>query len=225
MAEPTELLPQIITGILTGGAGAATSLLGVFKKTKERIADLEEALGKEEPVRTGLFLTIWAIDDTVKKIKREMDSWEEDNPPKWAERLVNKFARNSSHDLGAQADFEQTIQRSLRTFNERLSRAEDDLDAKMRRVEEDVKRDLAQVPTGKSISRDEYLADSRSRSAEILKLHEQLATVNGLLRGVMAALGIVDPKSMSRGSSGSDPEEAPRGPLKLPPKPPPRTGR
>ncbi len=214
MAEPNEIVPQIIAGILSGGAGAATSLLGVFKKTKARIAALEEAVGKEDPVRTGLFLTVWALDETVKKMKREMDSWEEE-PPKWAERLISRLARGSSHDLQAQADFETRIERKLREFNERLSRAEDDLDEKIRRIESDVERDLAQEPDGKLLMREEYLSDSRARAEEMLKLREQLATVNGLLRGVMTALGIIDPEK----GGGSPP------PPKPPPKLPPRPGR
>lgn len=217
MAEPNEIVPQIIAGILSGGAGAATSLLGVFKKTKARITALEEALGKEEPVRTGLFLTVWALEETVKRMRREMDSWEEDAPPKWAERLIAKITRSSSHDLQSQMDYEQRIERMLKTFNERLSRAEDDLDAKIRRIEEDVERDLASEPSGKLLTREEYLADSRARAEEMLKLREQLATVNGLLRGVMVALGIIDPES------GAPPP--PRNPPKLPPKLPPRPGR
>ncbi len=195
MGEPNnEILPQIIAGILTGGAGAATSLLGVFRKTKARLAELEEAVGKEEPVKTGLFLTISAIEDTVKKIKREMESWE-DSPPKWAERLLARVRTTSSNDLTAQVQFEDRIERSLRSFNERLSRAEDDFEGKMRRVEQDVERALAEEPSGKLLSREEYLRDSRGRAEEMLKIREQLATVNGLLRGVMTALGIIDPET------------------------------
>src|SRR5579862_3952934 len=96
-----DLLPQIIAGILTGGAGAATSFLGVFRKTKSRLAELEETVGKEDPVRTGFHLTIGALEEAVKKIRREMESWDDD-PPNWAQRLVARHDRNSSQDLTAQ---------------------------------------------------------------------------------------------------------------------------
>lgn len=215
MSEPNEIIPQVIAGILSGGAGAATSLLGVFRKTKERLKKLEEAVGKEEPTKTGLFETVGAIEETVKKIKRELESWEDD-PPKWAERLLGRVRQSSSSDLAGQAQFEERIERSLRSFNERLSRAEDDLDTKMRRVEENVARSISEEPSGKLLTREEYLRDSRMRAEEMLKLREQLATVNGLLRGVMSALGIIDPHT-----GGSDPHmQAVR-----PPKPPPRPGR
>jgi gas vesicle protein len=193
MALPNDLLPEIISGILTGAAGGATSLLGVFRKTKERVAALEEALGKETPVKTGLYLTLSAVEDTVKRMKREMDSWEDD-PPKWAERLMSRARTNSSQDLTVQAQYEERIERALRSFNERLSRAEDDLESKIRRVEAEVARELAEEPNGKLLTRDEYIKDSRDRAEEMLRIREQLATVNGLLRGVMSAMNIIDPQ-------------------------------
>jgi gas vesicle protein len=215
MGEPSELVPQIIAGILSGGAGAATSLLGVFRKTKERLKALEESVGKEEPIKTGLFLTVQALEDTVKKMKREMESWEDD-PPKWAERLLARGRAGSNHDLAAQVQFEERVDRTIRSYNERLARAENDLESRIRRIEEDVERDLASEPDGKLLTREEFLRDSRLRAEEMHKLREQLATVNGLLRGVMAALGIIDPEP------GSPP---PPRPPRLPPKPPTRQGR
>lgn len=193
MSEPSELVPQIIAGLLSGGAGAATSLLGVFRKTKQRLKEIEEALGQEEPVKTGLFLTVSAIDDTLKKLKREVESWEDD-PPKWAERLLSRAVRNSSTDLASHVQFEERIERSLRSYNERLSRFEDDISQKLRRIEEDM-ASLGDGPVGgPHLTREEYLRDSRGRAEEMVKLREQLATINGLLRGVMSALGIIDPE-------------------------------
>jgi gas vesicle protein len=212
MAEPSsDIATQIIAGILTGGAGAATSLLGVFRKTKERLKKLEEAVGSEDPVKTGLFLTISALEDTVKKLKREVESWEDD-PPKWAERLLARARQNSSSDLTVQAQFEERVERMLRSYNERLSRAEDNLDSKIRRIEQDVERDLAEEPTGKLLTREEYLRDSRMRADEMIKLREQLATVNGLLRGVMTALGIIDAEGTHRHDSSPPPPRPPRLP-------------
>jgi hypothetical protein len=208
MAETSEIITQVVSGILTGGAGAATSLLGVFKKTKARLAALEELVGKEDPVKTGIFLTLYGLEETVKRLKREVESWE-DSPPMWAERLFARARSNSSSDISSHVQFEETVNRSLRSFNERLSRAEDDFEAKIRRMELEVERELAEPP-GKLLSRDEFTQDSRMRAEEMLKLREQLATVNGMLRGVMTALGIIDP----------DPDE-----LRSLPKLPPRSGR
>ena len=212
MAEPSELVPQIIAGILSGGAGAATSLLGVFRKTKERLKALEEAVGKEEPIKTGLFLTVYAIDETLKKLKREVESWEDD-PPKWAERMMARGRAGSNHDLAAQVQFEERVERTIRSYNERLSRLEDDLAAKTRRLEEEV-RETGEG--GRLLTRDEYLEDSKGRAVEMGKIREQLATVNGLLRGVMSALGIIDPPPPG---STSDPPRPPPKPPRLPPRP------
>lgn len=215
MAEPTDaILTQIITGILTGGAGAATSLLGVFRKTKQRLDKLEEDVGREEPVKSGLRLAVFALEETVKKLKREVDSWEDD-PPEWAERLFARRARSASgHDLSSSAQYEEAINRQMRSFNERLSRSEDDQEEKLRRLETNVERRMAEEPDGMLLTREEYLLDSRSRAEEMAKIRESLATVNGLLRGVMAALNFVD--------TPPDPSDPPLRPI---PRPPPRTGR
>jgi gas vesicle protein len=219
MGEPNQIIPQIIAGILTGGAGATTTLLGVFRKTKERLKALEELVGQdgsEGPLRTGIFLSIQALEETTKKLKREIESWE-DTPPKWAERLLGRARLSSSSDLTGQVQFEESIQRSLRSFNERLSRAEEDLEKDMRRVQEDIERQLSEDNGSRLITREEYLRDSRTRAEEMLKLREQLATVNGMLRGVMTALGIIDPVTGKPSS--------PSIPIVRPPKLPPRPGR
>jgi hypothetical protein len=121
---------------------------------------------------------------------------------------MGRARTNSSNDLTLQRDFEERIERVVRSHNERLSRAEDDFETKIRRIEEDMSRDLdsAVEPTGKLLTREEYIRDSQQRSEEMQRVREQLATANGLLRGVMATLGIIDPP-------------------KLPPKLPPRPGR
>jgi hypothetical protein len=219
MAEPhEEVITQVIAGILTGGAGAATSMLGVFRKTKARLNALEEALGKEEPVKTGLFLTIYALEETVKKIKREFESWEDD-PPKWAERLLSRHRTTSSSDLSTQVQFEETITRNVRSFNERLSRVEDEQARKIQRLEQDVERARSMTPSGKNVTREEYLIDSRLRAEEMTKMREQIATVNGLLRGLGSALGIVDVKTQPTTGDTSEPPppHAPRFPLQRPP--------
>src|ERR1017187_1728496 len=108
MAVPGDIVTQIISGILTGGAGAATTFLGAFRSLKTRLHAVEDIVGKEEPSKTGFFLAISALDETTKKLKREVDSWE-DVPPKWAERLMGRARTNSSNDLTSQAQFEERI--------------------------------------------------------------------------------------------------------------------
>ena len=44
------------------------------------------------------------------------------------------------------------------------------------------------------ISRDEYEEDSRRRAVETAKIRENLASANSFLRGVMSALGYIDPE-------------------------------
>ena len=51
------------------------------------------------------------------------------------------------------------------------------------------------------IYRVEYEKDGRQRSEELSSIREQLATVNGLLRGIMAAMGYIDPTNKKRPGS------------------------
>ena len=186
MSDP--LIPQIVTGILTGGAGAITSLLGGFRNLQKKLTDLEEAVGKAEPNRSGLHLAIYLVEDALKRLRRDIESWE-DQPPKWAERLFSRARGGSQSDLTSQFQFEERINSTLRSFNERLSRLQDETEASIRRLEQGT-----MDPQADFLSRDEYLKDSRQRAEDMTRVREQIATANGLLRGVMSAMGMLDPE-------------------------------
>ena len=183
-------LQEVITGILTGGAGALTSLLGGFRTLQKKLADLEEAVGKTEPNKSGLHLAVYLVEDAMKRLRRDIESWE-DQPPRWAERLIARARGGSSNDLTAQLQFEERIAATLRSYNDRLGRVQDEQEALLRRLE------AITVPDD-CLSRDEYLQDSRQRAEDMIRVREQIATANGLLRGVMSAMGMLDPERSER---------------------------
>ena len=183
-------LQEVITGILTGGAGALTSLLGGFRTLQKELADLEEAVGKTEPNKSGLHLAVSLIEESMKRLRRDIESWE-DQPPRWAERLIARARGGSQSDLTSQIQFEERVATTLRSYNDRLGRVQDDL-AEVLQQMKDIK-----LPDD-YLSRDEYLSDSRQRAEDMIRVREQIATANGLLRGVMSAMGMIDPERSER---------------------------
>lgn len=176
MADPTNIAQGIITGVLTGGASAATTLLGVFKGLKKRISDLEEAVGSEEKdPKTGIFYTLEVMNDGLKRLRREIESWRDD-PPDW---LVRAAQRRSSVSMEYQTEIEQRVEARLRAFATTLRRYEDEIG-------------LGNSNRSGFITRAEYEADSRARADEIAKIRNNVASANSLLRGVMADLGHID---------------------------------
>jgi len=170
MADGAEILKTVISGLITGGTSAATTFLTVFRSMKNRVADIEERVGSPVDPKTGLYLTVATLDDTVRRLKRSIDEWE-DHPPDWAKRLVSRARANTSSDLNTVADIESRVDARLRSFQERLSVIEN-----------------AQTHAT-AMTREEFLEDSARRAREVGEIREEMAAVNGLLKGILVALG------------------------------------
>jgi chromosome segregation ATPase len=183
MAE-VNLLHSIISGLLSGGTSAGGAIFAVFSDLKKRLAKLETQMGAAEDPKTGLFLVVERMDDTVKRLKREIDGWE-DEPPSWVHRL-SRVRMNSSSSID-QEHLETLIDQRFKTNQSTIKRVESSID--------ELRDSLAET----YIKRAEFEQEGRKRSEELGKIREQLATVNGLLRGVMSALGYLDtPDSPSK---------------------------
>jgi Mg2+ and Co2+ transporter CorA len=203
MADLQKIAESVASGLLTGGASVITTVFAVFQDIKKRVTNLEEKLGTAEP-KTGVYLALSLIEESTKKLRKEIEGWEDD-PPSWAKRLLSRARSSSSNDLSGQLDFENRIDRSLKEFRDRLKRLEDHLEERVDQIERDVdRRTLAVEPGEDFIAREEYVKDSQHRAEEMIKTREQLAGVNGLLRGVMAALGYIDDKSKYPGRGERD---------------------
>ncbi len=187
MADAT-LIQTILSGIVTGGGSAVTAFAAVFRDIKKRLKALEDAVGNDaadgDP-KTGLFLLVERLDEIARKVKREVDSWEED-PPEWLLRLVNRAARSSSVNLEHQSELERLIDQRFRANANNITRLDEQLEALQSRLTD-------------FIGRGEYATDARHRSEELSSIREQLATANGLLRGIMTAMGYIDPTKKKPG--------------------------
>lgn len=198
----TTLIETIVSGALTGGAGAATTLLAFFRDVRKRLETVEKIVGSPgsavEP-KTGFHFVLSQVDETIKrldeavrKLRRDIDGWEDD-PPEWAVRLVNRRATASF----TSETMQEEIAQKFRLMERRLNQLEEDLDRLMKEDSNYVERSL-------------YDLDSRKRNEELRKIQDNLNTANGFLRGVMTALGYLD--------EGSSPPPPPNPPPVLPPR-------
>jgi len=194
MADLSKYIESILTGLLAGGASGLSSVMAYARDIKKRLGDLEAKIGQNEEPRTGLFFSVWTVDESLKRVRREFESWEDD-PPEWAKRLVSRARSNSSMSIDHLTEVETRIDNKIRTFNERVKEYENEVSVLVGRLKKiETVLDNENAPdSDKLLSRVEYERDSRVKAEELLKIRESLAQTNGLLRGVMAALGYLDP--------------------------------
>lgn len=184
MADIT-LVQAIISSVLSGGGTAATAVLTMFRDSKKRLASLEDRLGSNEDPKTGLHATVERVEEIVKRLKREIEAWPDD-PPEWLMRAVNRSTRTNLMTHENQRELERLIEQRYKSNAGQIARLEEQFDALEKTLND-------------FIERSEYERDARVRSEELAKIREQLATSNGLLRGVMTALGYIDPEGRKRG--------------------------
>ena len=173
MSESTDIIKTVISGLVTGGTSAVTTFFTVFRSLKSQVGHLEERVGSPVEPKTGLFLAVANLEDSLRRFKRDIDDWE-DHPPDWAKRLVQRAKVNASSDLNTVVDIESRVDARLRSFQERLTTLES---AETER------------PQPQGMAREEFLEDSKRRAVEMGELREEIAAVNGLLRGILVALG------------------------------------
>lgn len=173
MSDGTDILKTLVSGLITGGTSAATTFLAVFRNLKSQVSAIEERLGVPTDPKTGVFLKVAELDDALRRIKRDLDEWEE-HPPDWAKRLVQRAKLNTSSDLNTVADIESRVDSRLRSFQDRIASLE---------------KSVSNTTGSNTFTREEFLEDSKHRAEEMSGVREEIAAVNGLLRGILVALG------------------------------------
>lgn len=192
MADLTQILQGVASGLLTGGASAGTTFLTVFKNIKGRIAELEAKVGAPDTdPKTGIFLTLDNLTRAVRNVKSEIESWRDD-PPDWLVRIIQQKASRGTMSNEVWREFEERMEQRMRGFKDSLKRLEDDLDQREEKLHDEIEKSSPEF-NGLFIMREEYEADSQKRAEETRKIQQNLASANSFLRGVMAALGYVDP--------------------------------
>jgi hypothetical protein len=181
MSDWMKIVEGIASGLLTGGASSLATVLATFRDIRNRISIVEERLGAPAVNNTspgsGLFYRLDLLDSALAKLQKEIGSWEDD-PPGWITRLITRAGRGASVNMEVQQEFEERILSRLRSFQERMDRWDD--------------RARDSWTDDKFVSRQEYEADMKRRAEEFVQMRENLATANGLLRGVMTAMGVID---------------------------------
>lgn len=195
MSDLVPLVQSIVTGLIAGGASAATTVGASWRDFKKRLTALEEKVGNpgsSTEAKTGFFLAIQNLEaslrnpltelgDKVVKLRREVDNWADD-PPDWAHRLVRSKTNSTSVNLEIFQELEGRFDARVKSLADRVKRMEETLDEIARR---------SKRPPG-FVTVEEYQDDSRKRGEEIAKIRENLSVTNGFLRGVMATMGYID---------------------------------
>ena len=184
------LLQTIASGVLSGGGSAVTAFAAVFRDIKKRLTKLEDRVGNDgadgDP-KTGIYLVVERLDEIARKTKKELETWEED-PPEWLLRLINRAARSNSINLEIHSELERFVEDKFRRATSETRRLEEQIESLSKQL------DGFQKQVDSYIDRAEFERGTRERVQEMSALREQLATVNGLLRGIMTAMGYVDQK-------------------------------
>jgi hypothetical protein len=170
MSDTVELVKSIVTGLLAGGTAAGTTFFGTQADLKKRVSDMEKRLGVETDPRTGMSLALYTVEELVRRLRKDFDAFE-DAPPTWVSKLLTRSRTQSGLNL----EVVEELENKIRTVAERTKRVEDGLDDDY-------------------VSRADYDTDMKERAKEIIRLREEIIAVNAMLRGVMAALDIPQPR-------------------------------
>lgn len=189
MADLTKVIESIAAALLTGGASTLATMFATFRDVRKRLADLDARVNTLSTVvgtqgnlmseSTGIFECLCTLHTQIERLRKEIASWE-DNPPTWAVKLVQRAERTSMISAEGQQDFEDRLTGRIRAFQDRLDRIEDNYKYAHGQYDE------------KFVDVFNYEEDSKARAKELTQLRETIASMNGLLRGIMAAMNIVD---------------------------------
>lgn len=199
-----ELVQTVISGALTGGASSATAILAIFRDIRNKISAIEERIGQPTSgltKATGIQLSIEELGNKIReleekdrkisellsKLQDSMHEWEDD-PPEWLAKYVTR--NRTSVNLELQQDFENRIENRFRSLQERISRELDSIESYKRRLDE------------RYVSEETYQRDTRAHAEENATLRESLASTNGLLKGLLAANGIIDTEPQKKPKYG-----------------------
>ena len=164
-----DLVRNIVTGILAGGASAGTAFFATQGNLKKRLEAVEAQLGAPADPKSGLHLAVSNVEELVRRLRKDFDDFE-DAPPSWVTKLMTRSRTQS----GMNIEIAEALEDKIRAMAERVKRVEDSRDTHY-------------------VSRSEYEADDRERAKEVAKLREEMTATNGMLRGMTAMMGVEMP--------------------------------
>lgn len=193
MPEWTKAWEALAAGLVTGSFSAASTLWAMLHSFRERITAVETKLGKPSgPIEaaSGFHLAIERLAESIKKLDeafREFKTAEHERLMKEVQESLEKFSRDfrDEYELGprraswASEVDEARLDGRFKALTDKLQTLQGTLDLL------DAKRDTW-------VTRAEFNADSKRRAEELATMKESLGATNGLLKGTMAAVGILD---------------------------------
>lgn len=175
MAFPESFLENFLTAALSGGGSAATAIIAFFRDIKGRLTKIEDKIGSLEG-RSGLIYAVNQLELGITALRSDLNGLSQ-HPPEWLVALVQRIARRSPV-FGDPVDFADFDVQTVKSLARRLK----DLEEK----QEDLARKVA-----KCVSEEDFDDADRARAEDIATIRTTIAEVNGLLKGLQSALGLI----------------------------------
>lgn len=173
MPLPDHLLENVVTAVISGGGTAVSAIVAFFQGVKKKVEDLEKKVGSVDG-RSGLMFSVYTIEQTIGQMRQEISGWAT-HPPEWLIQTIARSRRvQSIHSYDPSLDSDDRI----RALESKLKDLEESLD----RIERKMKG---------FVTEENFTAADRARAEDIATVRTSIAEVNGLLKGLQTALGMV----------------------------------
>jgi chromosome segregation ATPase len=199
MSDLSHVLEQVASGLLSGSMAALTTVFGTFRDMRKRIKELEEQIGQAPPNASGIHRDVEVVEvrlrklaEDIERLQKGFESWE-DEPPEWVTKMVLRARSSTSVNMEVQQEFEARMELRFRSLQDRIMRELEDT----RKAVDDLKKETRDL-SDMYVTRDNYLQDIHKRTEELSRIREDLAAANGLLGGIMGAMGLISPSDKGR---------------------------
>lgn len=175
MAFPDSLIENILTAVISGGGTAASAIIAFFRDIKGRLNKVEEKIGSLE-AKSGIVYAVYQAELGVNALRTEITSWP-NHPPEWLVVLVQRLARRSQ-SFNDPIEYSEFDQQATRKLERRLSQLEETMEALEKKL-------------SKCVSEEDFEDADHARADDISTIRTTIAEVNGLLKGLQSALGLL----------------------------------
>lgn len=169
MAFPEHLLENVVTAMISGGGTAVSAILAFFRDVKKRLEELEKKVGSIES-RSGLMFQVSNIETAISSLRTEISSLAM-NPPEWLVQAIRRRSPSFHNIDDSDHDRIRAVESKIKDLEEQLERLE-------RKV-------------NRCVSEEDFESADRNRAEDIATVRTAIAEVNGLLKGLQTALGLV----------------------------------
>jgi hypothetical protein len=172
MPLPDHLVENVVTAVISGGGTAISTIVAFFQGVKKKVEDLEKKVGSVDG-RHGLVFQVHAIEQSIAQMRQEIAGWV-NHPPEWLLQVARTRRPSSLHGLEDISGYDERIrwmEGKIKDFEDTLER----MDRKIKGM----------------VAEEDFEAADRQRAEDIATVRTMVAEVNGLLKGLQTALGMV----------------------------------